>query len=184
MSITESAPLTLRPGVWRLDAAHSLVAFSIRHLGIAKVRGRFNSFDTELVVGESLASSSLTATVELASVDTGNVDRDNHVRSADLLHVERRPTMTFRSTRINGGDAAWLVDGDLTIGDITRPFSLDVEFGGLESFVDGTRHAGFEAKGELRRTEFGIDLPGGIGGAMLGDVVRVELDVELVEPSP
>ena len=90
--------------------------------------------------------------------------------------------MTFRSTGINGGDAGWRVDGDLTIGDITRPFSLDVEFGGLESFFDGTRHAGFEAKGELRRTEFGIDLPGGIGGALLGDVVRVELDVQLIEP--
>ena len=118
-----------------------------------------------------------------ASVDTGNIDRDNHVRSADLLHVERRPTMTFRSTRIDGDDTAWLVDGDLTIGDVTHPFSLDVAFGGLESFVDGTRHAGFEAKGELRRTDFGIDLPGGIGGAMLGDVVRVELDVELIEPA-
>jgi polyisoprenoid-binding protein YceI len=184
MSITESTPLTLRPGVWRLDPAHSLIAFSIRHLGIAKVRGRFNSFDTELIVGESLERSSLTATVELASVDTGNSDRDDHVRSSDLLDVERRPTMTFRSTRIDGVDDAWRVHGDLTIGEVTKPFSLDVDFGGLESFVDGTRHAGFEAKGELRRTDFGIDLPGGIGGAMLGDVVRVELDVELVEPAP
>ena len=184
MSITQSVPLTLRRGVWQLDAAHSIVGFSIRHLGIAKVRGRFNRFDTELVVGESLEDSSLTAMVELASVDTGNTDRDDHVRSPDLLHVERRPTMTFRSTRINGVDEAWLVDGDLTIGEITRPFSLDVEFGGLESFFDGTRHAGFEARGELRRTDFGIDLPGGIGGAMLGDVVRVELDVELIEPAP
>jgi len=182
MSITQAVPLTLRPGVWRLDAAHSMVGFSIRHLGIAKVRGRFSRFDTELVVGDTLQDSVLTAAVELASFDTGNIDRDDHVRSSDLLDVERRPSMTFRSTGINGGDAGWRVDGDLTIGDITRPFSLDVEFGGLESFFDGTRHAGFEAKGELRRTEFGIDLPGGIGGALLGDVVRVELDVQLIEP--
>jgi polyisoprenoid-binding protein YceI len=189
MSITSTphdiSTLPLRPGQWVLDPTHSSVSFSIRHLGVSKVRGQFRRFDAELVVGESLDDTSLTATVDLASVDTGHTDRDAHVRSPDLLDVERRPTMTFRSDRIRGDGARWTVDGDLTIGEITRDFSLDVEHGGIESYLDGSRHAGFEATGELRRKDFGIDLalPPGVSGAMLGDVVKVELDIQVVEPT-
>jgi polyisoprenoid-binding protein YceI len=192
MSITQSTTSTtsihavpLRPGRWALDPAHSSVSFSIRHLGVSKVRGQFRRFDTEVVVGESLADTSLRATVDLASIDTGNPDRDSHVRSPDLLDVERRPTMAFASRSITGDGSRWTVEGDLTIGDVTRFFALQVLHGGVESYFDGTRHAGFEATGELRRKDFGIDiaLPPGVSGAMLGDVVKVELDIQLVEPS-
>jgi polyisoprenoid-binding protein YceI len=186
MTNTSTVCLPLVPGHWTLDTNHSSVSFSIRHLGVSKVRGRFTEFEVALDVGSTLESSSLTATIDLASVDTGNTDRDTHLRSPDLIHVAMRPTMTFRSIRIRPGDGTdWTVEGEVTIGDVTQPLVLDVEFGGIESFPGGgPRHAGFEATGELRRKAFGIDLamPPGIGGAMLGDIVKFNLDIQLLEP--
>ncbi|MDI3420023.1 YceI family protein [Streptomyces luteolus] len=171
--------LPLPAGTWEFDPLHSAVGFTIRHLGIAKVRGRFNQLDASLVVGEDLGSSSVSATVALDSVDTGNADRDAHVRASDLLDVAKRPTMTFRSTRIEGGGEDWTLAGDLTIGDVTRPISFAVEFGGLvESPIDGGTHAGFEATGELRRSEYGLDFAPGL----LGEVVKINLDVQFVAP--
>ncbi len=184
MSSTDLA-LPLIAGRWALDTNHSSVSFSVRHLGVSKVRGRFQRFDVDVLVGATLAESSLVATIDVSSIDTGNADRDAHVLTADILDVERRPTITFRSTSITEGGHGWLVDGDLTIGEVTRPFRLDVELGGIEEFPGSPRHAGFEATGELRRKEFGIDmaLPPGVSAVALGDVVKIELDVQLLEPA-
>lgn len=110
-----------------------------------------------------------------------NADRDAHLRAAELLDVQRRPTMSYRSTQVQGEGSRWTVDGELTIGDVTGPLTLAVEFGGVDNFFDGTRHAGFEATGEIRRNDFGLGL--GALGAMLGDVVTIELDLEFVEPT-
>ncbi|MEU7019141.1 YceI family protein [Streptomyces sp. NPDC046203] len=170
--------LPLTAGRWAFDPMHSAVGFTIRHLGISKVRGRFNEFRAELVVGDSLETSSVTATVALASVDTGNADRDAHVRAADLLDVEKRPTMGFRSTRITGEGEDWTLSGELTIGDVTRPIDFAVEFGGVIEAMDGSRHAGFDATGEFRRGDFGLGFAPGI----LGDVVKVGLEMQFVEP--
>jgi polyisoprenoid-binding protein YceI len=180
---TNDVPLTV--GSWTLDPAHSSVGFAIRHLGVSKVRGRFGKFDATVRVAETLDGSAIEAVVELDSVDTGNSDRDAHLRSADLLHVERRPTMTFRSTGISGAGNDWTLIGDLTIGDVTGPLELEVEFGGIEEFPGGARHAGFEARGELRRSDFGLDfaLPPGTA-KLLGDVVKIDIDVQFVEPQP
>ena len=185
MSITHETLLPLSPGQWALDGNHSSVGFTIRHLGVSKVRGRFQDFDVEVVVGPTLDTTSLVATIRTASIDTGNPDRDAHVRSADLLDVAQRPTMVFRSTSIGESRDGWLLDGDLTIGDITRPQRFQLEFGGVEPFPGGARHAGFEATGELRRKDFGIDLamPPGVSAVALGDVVKIELDIQLIEPA-
>jgi polyisoprenoid-binding protein YceI len=173
--------LPLRPGRWALDQAHSTVTFSIRHLGIAKVRGRFSRFDADVVVGERPETSRVTATVELDSVDTANPDRDAHVRAEDILDVARRPTMTFRSTAVTGADDRWTVAGELTIGELTRPFALDVELGGIADFpLGGARHAGLTAIGELRRSDYGVAPT--FPAPVLGEVVKVELDLELLEP--
>jgi polyisoprenoid-binding protein YceI len=182
---TATTALPLAPGRWALDTNHSSVGFSIRHLGVSKVRGRFMNFDVDVVIGASLHDTTVTATIDLDSIDTGNVDRDAHVRSADLLDVARRPTLTFRSTRITGAGDEWTVDGDATIGDVTQPLRLTVELGGIETFPGGgPRHAGFEARGELRRKDFGIDIamPPGVSGVMLGDAVKIDLDIQLLEP--
>jgi polyisoprenoid-binding protein YceI len=182
MTMTQTAPFVLRPGRWLLDANHSSVGFAVRHLGVSMIRGRFGRFDAGLVVGDTIHDSSLVATVDLSSIDTGNRDRDAHVLAPELLDVERRQTMTFQSTAITGAGEQWRVHGDLTIGDVTGPLALDVTFGGVEAFFDGTRHAGFEAVGAVRRSEFGIEFPG-VGTNMLGDRVDIVLDIQLIEPS-
>ncbi|MEU6124044.1 YceI family protein [Streptomyces sp. NPDC047123] len=176
-SATPAPPLAA--GVWEIEPFHSAVNFAIRHLGISKVRGRFSDVRAELVVGERVEDSSVTATVGLASIDTGNKDRDAHVVASDLLDVANRPTMTFRSTRIEGAGEEWVMAGELTIGDVTRPVTLDVEFGGVEEFPgQDRRHAGFEATGEIRRSEFGLSFAPGV----LGEVVKIQLDMQFLEP--
>jgi polyisoprenoid-binding protein YceI len=175
--------LPLRPGRWELDPAHSAVAFAIRHLGIATVRGRFTRFDADVVIGDTPETSHITATVDLASVDTGNGDRDAHIQAEDIVDVARRPAMTFRSTSITGEGDQWVVDGELTIGTSTAPLSLDVELGGIADFpLGGPRHAGITATGKVRRRDF--DIAPGYPSPMLGDVVKFELDLELLEPEP
>jgi len=171
----------LAPGIWALDTNHTSVGFVIRRLGLAKVRGHFGDVAAELVVGSTIDDSGVTATVALTSIDSGNADRDAHLRSAELLDVENRPTMSYRSTSVRGAGSEWTVDGDLTIGDVTAPLALAVEVGDTADYFDGTRHVGFEATGEIRRSDFGLGF--GVLGAMLGDVVKIELDLEFIEPA-
>src|ERR1700719_1394479 len=169
--------LPLAPGRWAVDTNHSSIGFTIRHLGVSKVRGRFTRFDADVVIGDTLDTTSVTATVDIASIDTANADRDAHVLSSDIIDLARRPTMVFRSTRVRGAGSEYQVDGDLTIGDVTRPIVLAVELGGIEAFPGGPRHAGFEAATEIRRKDFGLDvaLPPGVNVVALGDVVKVEI---------
>jgi polyisoprenoid-binding protein YceI len=181
MTDTTTTPLPLATGTWTLDPNHSEVGFSIRHLGVSKVRGRFTEFDATLVVGDEPATSAVTADISVASIQTGNADRDAHVLQPDVLDVATRPTLAFRSTDISGDGEDWVLEGELTIGGVTRPVSLDVELGGIGDYIDGSRHAGFEATGQVSRKDFGIDF--GPLNAFLGDVVKVELDLQFVEPS-
>lgn len=185
MTTTKSTTtLPLTPGRWALDRDHSSVGFTVRHLGVSKVRGRFTRFDVDVLVGDTLETTSVTATIDTASIDTGNADRDAHVLGPDILDVATRPTLGFRSTSIAGAGSECRIEGALTIGDVTRPVALTVELGGIETLFDGPRHAGFEATTEIRRRDFGIDLalPPGVSGALLGDIVKVELDLQLLEP--
>jgi polyisoprenoid-binding protein YceI len=182
MTDTTHTALPLAPGRWELDPSHSEVSFTIRHLGISKVRGRFVDFEAELLVGEELGTSSVAATIQMGSLDTGNADRDAHVLSSELLDVAQRPTLEFRSTRIVTSDDRWVLEGLVTLGDATRPVTLDVEIGGIETFpIDGRRHAGFEATGELSRHDLGVHF--GALDAGLGDKIRFQIDLQLVEPT-
>jgi polyisoprenoid-binding protein YceI len=178
---SQTPELPLAPGRWLVDAAHSSVGFTIRHLGVAKVRGRFARFTADVIVGATLQATSVTATVDLASVDTGNPARDADIAGPSLIDVTRRPDMTFRTLTIHGEGAGWALDGELGIGDITGPLSLTVTFGGIQEVPGGgPRHAGFEARGLLRRSDFSI--APGFPAAVLGEIVTVELDLELLEP--
>ncbi|MFC9971521.1 YceI family protein [Spirillospora sp. NPDC127200] len=175
----DNAPVPLRAGRWELDPLHSAVGFTVRHLGISKVRGRFQKFDAALTVGETLADTSVTATIDIGSIDTGNPDRDAHVLAPDMLDVATRPTMAYRSTAVVPDGDDWRLEGELTIGGVTRPVALALEFGGVEEFGEYGRHAGFEATGEIRRSDYELRF----GAGMLGDVVKISLDLQFVEPS-
>jgi polyisoprenoid-binding protein YceI len=177
--------LQLAPGRWALDKNHSGVSFVVRHLGLSNVRGRFDAFEATLEVGPTLDDVAVTAEVDLSSVDTNNADRDTHLRSTDFFGTDQHPVMTFRSTSVNGAGENYELAGDLTIAGITKPVTLDVEFNGTEVFpADQSTHAGFSATGQIRRSDFGIDF-GIIAGAdklMLGDKVKIELDLQFVAP--
>lgn len=178
-SESSTAATTLKAGSWTLDTAHSSVAFTVRHLGIAKVRGGFTKFETEFEVDDA-GQATLGATIYLDSFDTGNADRDNHVRTADFLDVANRPTLTFRALAPVAIAEEFTVEGEATLGGITKPVTLDVEWGGVQEFgATGNRHAGFSATGTIKRTDFGV---GGPLPGMLSDAVKVELEIQLIEP--
>ncbi|NNG37916.1 YceI family protein [Flexivirga sp. ID2601S] len=169
----------LTPGTWNVDPAHSQVGFSVRHLMVSKVRGKFEDFTSTLTVGESLEESSVEATVQMASINTGVADRDNHLRTNDFFEVDKFPTMTFKSTGITSST----LTGDLTIKGVTHPVSFEVDFGGVGGDPWGGTRAGFEATTEINRKEFGvtIDMPLEGGGAVVGDKVKIILELEFVK---
>lgn len=178
---TATTDLPLKTGTWTLDQAHARVGFAVRHLGLARVRGFFTDVDAELVVGTSPEHTTVHASIATASIDTAEPVRDANLRGRDVLDVEQRPTMTFRSTAIRGAGADWTLEGELTIGGVTRPIVLDVELHGVAEVYGGARHAGFEARGKLRRKDFGLSF--GPVDPMVGQVVELELDLEFVEPT-
>jgi polyisoprenoid-binding protein YceI len=181
---TAATPIAgARPGRWAIDPVHSEVAFSVRHLMVSKVRGRFTRFAGEIVTGEDVAESSVEATVDLASVDTGSDDRDAHLRSADFLDVERFPTLGYRSTAVRPEGDAFVVDGELTLHGVTRPVSLALEVNGfLSESPFGDSRVGFSATAEISRKDFGIafDAPLEGGGVVVGDRIQIALEVEAV----
>ena len=182
---TTTSTLPLTTGTWTADPAHTTVGFVVRHLGLSKVRGRFDGVRAQLVVGDDLATSSVTAEVDMATVTTGNADRDAHLTSSDFFNAETHPTMSFTSTSITGDGETFTLAGDITINGVTRPIELDVEFFGTSVFpMDQSTRAGFSATGSLSRKDFGIEFNGPLGGnkVMIADKVAIDLDVQLIAP--
>jgi polyisoprenoid-binding protein YceI len=173
---------TLTAGTWVAEPSHSEVGFTVRHLGLSKVRGRFNSFTVTAEIEEPATASTVRATIDLSSVDTNNADRDGHLKSSDFFDAERNPTMTFVSTSVTEDTLA----GDLTINGITKPVELDLEFHGVVVDGFGTTRAGFSAEGQIKRSDFGIDfnMPVGLDGALIGDKVTINLEIQLVPGDP
>ncbi|MFF4016472.1 YceI family protein [Streptomyces sp. NPDC001843] len=173
-------------GTWKADPVHSEIAFTVRHLMISKTRGRFTSYDVTLVTSEDLLSSSVTATIDLASIDTGNEMRDNHLRTADYLEIEKYPTMSYRSTGVRRTADGWAVDGELTLHGVTRRVPMAVEVNGFGPDPWGGQRAGFSATAEIDRHDFGIDLrtPLEAGGVTVGDKVSISLEIQAVLQKP
>ncbi|MER7450540.1 YceI family protein [Nocardia beijingensis] len=170
----------LTAGTWAIDPAHSTIGFSVRHLMVSKVRGRFTDFSGKLVIGED-GSASAEAEIRVDSVTTDNEQRDAHLRTADFFQAEQFPVATFKSTgfRVNGDD--FVVDGEFTIRGVTKPVSLEVEFLGVNPGMGNGPVAGFEAKTVINRRDFGItiDMPLPDGGAVIGDKITLTLEVEV-----
>jgi polyisoprenoid-binding protein YceI len=169
-------------GTWTIDPVHSEVGFTVRHMRVSKVRGKFGTFGGDIVTAENPLESSVTAEIDLSSIDTGNVDRDNHIRSADFFNVDAHKVMTYRSTgiRVNGDE--YLLDGELSLKGVTKPVSLRLELGGFGKDPYGGTRAGFTAVGEIKRSDFGIDFNAVLetGGVVVGDKVTLLLEIEAV----
>ena len=185
---TDTTPtnLPLSPGVWTLDPNHSGVHFRVRHLGLSNVHGRFDRFNATLTVGHDLNDITIEATIDMASVDTNQPDRDAHLRSTDFFATDKHPEMTFTSTSVEpAGAGEYRLFGSLTINGITKPVALDVEFNGVEVFpADGSTHAGFAATTEVNRDDFGVDfnMPLGMDKLALSQKIKVELELQFVAP--
>ena len=176
-------PAGLTPGIWTLDMSHSDIGFTVRHAGISTVRGRFSDASATAHVRDSLKDSSLHATVKTASFDSGEPNRDAHVRGADFFDVESFPEMTFRATGVEGDGEDYTLTGDLTIRGITKPVELEVEFTGVAVDPFGATRAGFSAETEISRKEFGLTWNAALetGGFLVSDKVKINLEAALVK---
>jgi len=170
---------------WSIDSTHSGVHFSVRHLVVAKVRGRFAAFAGSVKLDENdLTRSSVEVEIDAASIDTGVADRDKHLRSADFFDSEQYPKLRFVSTSIeSNGKNRYSVHGNLTIRDVTRPVVLDAEYGGAAKDPWGNERAAFAAATSVERSDFGLKWNQALeaGGVLVGERVDIELEVELVK---
>jgi polyisoprenoid-binding protein YceI len=167
-------------GTWDIDPVHSDVSFTVRHMMVSKVRGRFGSFSGELTTGEDITSSTVTASIDATSIDTNNAQRDGHIKSADFFDVENHPTWTFTSTgvRTDGGDI--IVDGDLTIKGVTKSVPLTLEVNGFGPDAFGGTRVGFSGLTQINRSDFGVDIamPLDGGGVVVSEKVQIALEIE------
>jgi polyisoprenoid-binding protein YceI len=186
MTVTAASTETTIPGyeaaTWNIDPVHSEVGFSVRHMMVSKVRGRFTTFSGQLVTADDPTGSSVTAEIDLASIDTGNEQRDAHIKSADFFEVETYPTMTYKSTGIRVEDGDYILDGDLTLKGVTRSVPLRLELNGFGEDPYGGYRAGFTATGELNRSEFNVSFnaPMANGGVVVSDKIALHLEIEAV----
>jgi polyisoprenoid-binding protein YceI len=170
-------------GTYAIDPGHSEVGFSVRHMMVSKVRGRFSDVAGAVVVADDPLASSVEVTIGTASIDTRDEKRDAHLRSGDFFDVERYPTMTYRSVKVvPAGPDRWLVEGHLTLNGVTRPVPLSVSFEGVAVDPWGGVRAGFSARGEVDREDFGLNWNQALeaGGVILGKKVSIEIEVEAV----
>jgi len=171
------------PGTFSLDPAHSRVGFSVRHLMVSKVRGHFNEVTGEIVVGEDPTQSSVTATIQAASITTGQEQRDGHLQTSDFLEVEKFPTLEYRSTGVTKVDGnEFTLAGELTIKGITKPVEMKVEFEGATRSPYGKDVFGFSATTEIDREDWGITYNMALeaGGVMVSKNVKIEIEGEAV----
>ena len=171
------------PGEYAIDPTHTSVEFIGRHLMITKVRGRFPEVSGTITVDEEPERSHVDVELEVAGLETGNPDRDGHLRSPDFFNADQYPTITFRSTKVEAGTSGtWAVTGDLTVRDVTRPVTLQVDFDGANASPFGDERIAFSAATEVDREDWGLtwNVTLETGGVLVGRKVRIELNVQAV----
>ena len=171
--------LPIGVGTYPIDTAHSQLGFSLMHLGISAIRGTFDEYSGELVVGDGLDDTSVTIEAEMASINTGNALRDKNVRAVEYLDVANHPRMSFRSTSITESDSGYVLTGDLTIKNIKVPMTFDVTYNGEAVFpIDGSTHFGFTGRGIISRSAFDVSHAPDV----ISDELGLTLDVRFVRP--
>jgi polyisoprenoid-binding protein YceI len=170
-------------GTYLLDAAHKRVGFVVRHLMVSKVRGEFAEATATITVAENPLESSVSATIQTVSVNTGQADRDNHLRTGDFFEAEKYPTIEFVSTGVKSHDGnEFVLDGNLTIKGVTKPVELEVEFEGVGRSPYGFDVFGFSATTEIDREDWGLTYNMALesGGVMIGKKVKIEIEGEAI----
>lgn len=183
-AIAETTPAIGTKTTWKLDPAHTTVEFSAKHLMITTVKGRITDVAGTIYIDErNPQNSSVEATLKAASLDTRTDQRDQHLRSGDFLDVEKYPEIKFRSTRIQGDKQNFRLTGDLTIRDVTKPITLDVEFEGTGKDPWGGERVGFSASGKIDRREFGLTWNQSLetGGVLVGNDIKINLEAQAVK---
>ncbi|MFD5117082.1 YceI family protein [Streptomyces sp. NPDC058220] len=175
-------------GEYTIDPAHSTISFTVRHAMVTNVRGTFTEHEGSLSLdGSNPADSSASIDVSIASVDTGMPDRDGHLRSADFFDAETFPKMSFRSTATEQIDSeTYRLTGDLTIKDVTRPLTIDLELHGSATDVYGNERVGFEGSATILRSDWGLTWNAALeaGGVMVSDKVKLGFDISAIKKAP
>ena len=173
----------LTPGVWNVDPAHSGLNFTVKHLMVSKVRGRFQSFSGTIIIDEGPVKSSVNATAQVSSIDTNDNARDEHLRTSDFFDAEKFPTIELRSTKVEKKGDDYVLHGDFTIKDVTKSVAFDLEFEGVGKDPWGNVKAGFSASTEINRKDFGLEYNAVLetGGVLIGEKVKIELDIQAVK---
>ena len=174
---------SLTPGTWNVDPSHSGLNFTVKHLMVSKVRGRFASFSGTLNIAADPLQSSVTAQADVASVTTGDAGRDEHLRSGDFFEAEKFPTISFASTKIEADGDDFVLYADLTIKGVTKNVKFELEFDGVGKDPWGNTKAGFSAEAEINRKDFGLEWNAALetGGVLVGEKVKIQLDIQAVK---
>ena len=180
-----TTPALPTPGAWVIDPAHTVVGFTVRHLMAAKVRGSFKAFEGTIDIAEPLEDSSVTVSIDAASIDTGAADRDGHLRSPDFLDVETHGSLTFESTAVRASGSGYEVDGNLAIRGQEHPVTLTVEYLGVMVDPWGNNKAIFTAETTIDREIWGLtwNAPLETGGVLVGKKVKIELEIQAAPAS-
>lgn len=169
-------------GTWAIDPTHSTLTFSVKHLAISKVRGSFEKFDVTVVTAEDPTATTVEAVIDVASVNTGQKDRDAHLRTSDFFQVDEFPTATFTSSSIAITGDDFTINGSLTLRGVTKPVTITGEFGGIVTDGYGQTKAGITASAKINRHDFGVSWNAALeaGGLTLGDDISLTLELQLV----
>ncbi|MFC5465450.1 YceI family protein [Lederbergia graminis] len=168
---------------WKVDGAHSEVGFSVKHMMVSKVKGTFDQFTAEIeATPTDLTTASIQFTIDVASINTRNNDRDNHLRSADFFDVEQYPNLTFTTTKIEKTDEdEYKVTGDVSLHGVTKQETFNVTFEGLaKDPMSGAEKAGFSAEGKIKRSDYGLTWNAALetGGVLVGDDIKITIEIE------
>ena len=174
---------TLTPGSWNVDPSHSGLNFSVKHLMVSKVRGRFRDFSGTITIAADPLQSSVVASAKVDSIDTGDENRDGHLKTGDFFDSTSHPTIDFRSTKVEAAGSDYRLLADLTIKGVTRGVAFDLEFDGVNTDPWGNTKAGFTATAEINRKDWGLEYNAVLetGGVLIGEKVKLELDIQAVK---